>query len=84
MVPLPHGTPPIPHDITRVTEAELRDDLATFLNCVAYAEDELVVMRDGQAIAAVISMEGWRALRRVAEVPHNAQLSVLYFEFPGL
>ena len=64
---MPHGTPPIPHDITRVTEAELRDDLATFLNCVAYAEDELVVMRDGQPIAAVISMEGWRALRRVAE-----------------
>ncbi len=24
-------------------------------------------MRDGQSIAAVISMEGWRALRRVAE-----------------
>ncbi len=53
--------PPIPHDITKVTEAELRDDLATFLNCVAYAEDELVVMRDGQPIAAVISMDGWRA-----------------------
>ena len=50
MVPVPHGTPPIPHDITRVTEAELRDDLATFLNCVAYAEDELVVMRDGQRL----------------------------------
>ncbi len=41
--------------------------LATFLNCVAYAEDELVVMRDGQPIAAVISMDGWRVLRRVAE-----------------
>jgi hypothetical protein len=34
---------------------------------VAFAEDELVVMRDGQPIAAVISMDGWRALRRVAE-----------------
>ena len=59
--------PQIPDDITRVTEAELRADLTTFLDCVAYAEDELVVMRDGQPIAAVVSIEGWRALRTVAE-----------------
>ncbi len=59
--------PQIPDDITRVTEAELRADLTTFIDCVAYAEDELVVMRDGQPIAAVISMDGWRALRRMAE-----------------
>ncbi len=64
---LPMAHPQIPNDITRVTEAELRAGLATFLDCVAYAEDELVVMRDGQPIAAVISMEGWRALRRAAE-----------------
>ncbi len=57
--------PQIPDDITRVTEAELRDGLTTFLDCVAYAEDELVVMRDGQPIAAVVSMEGYRALRKV-------------------
>ena len=57
----------IPADAVEVTESELRADLATFLDCVAYAEDELVVMRDGQPIAAVISMDGWRALRRVAE-----------------
>ncbi len=63
----PMAHPQIPSDITRVTEAELRADLTTFLDCVAYAEDELVVMGDGQPIAAVISMEGWRALRRVAE-----------------
>ncbi len=36
--------PPISHDITKVTEAELRDDLATFLNCVAFAEDELSLL----------------------------------------
>ncbi len=46
--------PQIPDDITRVTEAELRADLTTFIDCVAYAEDELVVMRDGQPIAAAI------------------------------
>ena len=52
--------PQIPNDITRVTEAELRADLTTFLDRVAYAEDELVVMRDGQPVAAVISMAGSR------------------------
>jgi hypothetical protein len=52
--------PQIPDDITQITEAELRADLTTFIDCVAYAEDELVVMRDGQPIAAVVSMEGWR------------------------
>ncbi len=62
-----HQLTPIPHDITKVTEADLQAHLATFLNCVAYAEDELVVTRDGQPIAAVISMDGWRALRRMAE-----------------
>ena len=34
---------------------------------MAAAEDELAFMRDGQPIAAVISMDGWRALRTVAE-----------------
>ena len=58
---------PIPDDITKVIEADLQAHLTTFLNCVAYAEDELVVMREGQPIAAVISMDGWRALRRIAE-----------------
>ena len=54
-----------PDDITRVTEAELREKLSTFIDCVAYAEDELVVMRDGQPIAAVISIDGFIALRHM-------------------
>ena len=29
-----------PDDITRVTEAEFRADLTTFIDCVAFAEDE--------------------------------------------
>ena len=58
---------PTPEDITRVTEAQLRDNLTTFIDRVAFAEDELLVTRDGAPVAAVISMEGWRALRSVAE-----------------
>ncbi len=64
--------PQIPDDITRVTEAELRADLTTLISWVAYAEDELVVMRDGQPIAAVISMEGYRALRKVVRGSQEA------------
>ncbi len=33
----------IPDDIARVIEAELRAGLTTYLDCVAFAEDELVV-----------------------------------------
>ncbi len=58
---------PTPDDITRVSEAELLDDLTTLIDRVAFAEDELLVTRGGQPVAAVISMEGWRALRSVAE-----------------
>ena len=57
----------LPDDVTQVTEAELQEKLSTFLDRVAYQEDELVVLRDGQPIAAVISMDGWKALRSVAE-----------------
>ncbi len=42
----PMADPQIPDDVTRVSEAELRANLTTFIDCVAYAEDELVVMRD--------------------------------------
>ncbi len=63
----PQAIHEIPEDITQVTEAQLRDDLTTFIDRVAFAEDELVVTRGGQPVAAVISMEGWRALRSVAE-----------------
>ncbi len=42
----------------QVTEAELQEKLSTFLDRVAFAEDEPVVMRDGQPIVAVISMDG--------------------------
>jgi hypothetical protein len=44
------SAPQIPDDITQVTEAELRADLTTFLDCVTFAEEELVVMRDRQPI----------------------------------
>ena len=56
----------IPGDITQVTEPELAEKLSTLLDRVAYQEEELVVMRDGKPIAAVVCMDGPRALRHVA------------------
>ncbi len=38
MYHLPMAHAQIPDDVTQVTEAELRADLTTFLDCVAYAE----------------------------------------------
>ncbi len=62
--PMPHAE--IPDDVLRVTEPELAEKLSTFLDRVAYAEGELVVMRDGKPIAAVVCMDGLRALRHLA------------------
>ncbi len=57
----------IPADVVQVTESELGAGLATFLDRVAFAEDELVVTRAGRPIAAVISMDGYWALRKIVE-----------------
>ncbi len=51
----PQAIREIPEDITQVTEAQLRNDLTTFIDRVVFAEDELVVTRDGAPVAAVIS-----------------------------
>ena len=58
---------PAPDDITKVTEAELRAELTTFIDRVSFADDELLVTRGGEPVAAVISIEGWRVLRSLAE-----------------
>ena len=50
----------------RVTEPELAEKLSAFLDRVAYQEEEVVVMRDGKPIAAVVCMDALRALRHVA------------------
>ncbi len=57
----------IPDDTTQVFEAEQREKLSTFTDRVPFAEDELLVTRGGQPVAAVISIVGWKALRSVAE-----------------
>ncbi len=62
--PMPH--PQILDEVIRVTEPELQEKLSTLLDRVAYAEEELVVMRDRKPIAAVVCMGGLRALRHVA------------------
>ncbi len=61
----PMAHPQIPDDVLRVTEPELQEKLSSLLDRVAYAEEELVIMRDGKAIAAVVCMDGLRALRHV-------------------
>ncbi len=57
----------LPDDVLRVSEAELQAKLSTYLDRVTHADEELVVMREGEPIAAIVSVDGLRALRRVAE-----------------
>ena len=57
--------PQLPDDVLRVTEADLQAKLSTYLDRVTHEDEELVVTRDGQPIAAVIGMDGFRALRHV-------------------
>ncbi len=80
-------TSQIPDDVLRVTEPELQEKLATLLDRVAYAEEELVVRRDGKPIAAVVCMDALRALRHVAsevaEQLGEERLNVLLGETSG-
>ena len=54
----------IPEDVIEVGVIELRKNMRDLLERVAFGEDELVVTRAGKAIAAVISMDAFVALRR--------------------
>ena len=60
------ATREIPDDVLRVTQPELQEKLPVFLDRVAHGEEELVVLRDGKPIAAVVCMDALRALRHVA------------------
>ena len=60
------ATSEIPDDVLRVTESELAEKLPVFLDRVAHAEEELVVLRDGKPIAAVVGMDELRAPRHVS------------------
>lgn len=55
----------IPEDAIEVTASELRVNLRDYLERVAFAEDELVITRAGRAMAALISMDAYIALRQL-------------------
>lgn len=55
----------IPGDAVEVSATELRSSLRDLLERVAFKGDELVVTRAGKAVAAIISMDAYIALRRL-------------------
>ncbi len=83
----PHATHQIPDGVLSVTEPELREKLSTLLDSVAYQEEEVVVIRDGKPIAAVVCMGALQALRHVAsefaEQLGEERLNVLLGETSG-
>ncbi len=54
----------IPEDVIEVGVIEFRKNMRDLLERVAFEEDELVITRAGKAIAAVISMDAFAALRK--------------------
>jgi hypothetical protein len=44
--------PQLPDDVLRVSEARLQEKLSSDLDRVAHADEELVVMREGEPIVA--------------------------------
>ncbi len=62
----PYATPQIPDRVLRVTEPELQEKLPVFLDRVLHEEEELVVVRDGEPIVAVVCMAALWALRHAA------------------
>ncbi len=67
----------IPEDVIEVGVIEFRINMRDLLERVAFEEDELVITRAGKAIAAVISMDSFVALRRwlaYSEESFDAQL----------
>ena len=77
----------LPDDALRVSEAELHAKLSSYLDRVAHADEKFVVMREGEPIAAILSVDGFLALRHVvrefAEQLGEERLNVLLGETSG-
>lgn len=63
----------LPEDVVPVGVVELRDELRTWLERVAYGGDELVILRGGKPMAALVSIDALLALRRLI-APHEDAL----------
>jgi len=53
--------------MTRLTASQLREDLASALNKVAYGGERIVLQRSKKDVAALVSMEDLALLRRLED-----------------
>lgn len=51
----------------RVTVSELRDDLSTTINRVAFGHERIVVLRQGKAVMALVPTEDLELLERIED-----------------
>ncbi len=71
----------LPDDVLRVSEAELQAKLSTYLDRVTHEDEELVVMREGEPIAAILALR--HLVREVEEQLGEERLNVLLGETSG-
>jgi prevent-host-death family protein len=60
--------------MTRLTASELRDDLATALNKVAFGGERIILRRNNKDVAALVSMEDLALLRELEDKEDVAEM----------
>lgn len=53
---------------SRITVSELRDDLSTTINRVAFGRERIMLLRQGKAVAALVPPEDLELLERIEDV----------------
>ena len=60
--------------MTRLTASELREDLATALNKVAFGGERIILRRNNKDVAALVSMEDLALLRELEDKEDTADM----------
>ncbi len=53
--------------MTRITASQLREDLASAINKVAFAGERIILQRNKKDVAALVSMQDLALLRRLED-----------------
>ena len=68
--------------MTRLTASQLREDMATAINKVAFGGERIVLQRNNKDVAALVSMEDLTLLRELEDRADLADIKKAFDE-PG-
>jgi len=60
--------------MTRLTASQLREDLATAINKVAFGGERIVLQRNNKDVAALVSVEDFNLLRELEDRTDLAEI----------